>query len=123
VAVDERKKEGCVVGATSRIFKKISGEGRLELLLEQAYELSLAHSPRVGRIYIGVRVPVFKPRLSKDHVVDNTYIWKINMSDLNVLRTAKLALQEGLIESDDFDQIKRAFLKAQQIKAGMDAGE
>ena len=45
------------------------------------------------------------------------------MSDLNVLRTAKLALQEGLIESDDFDQIKRAFLKAQQIKAGMDAGE
>lgn len=43
--------------------------------------------------------------------------------DLAVLRTAKLAMAEGLIEQSDFDVIKKAFLKAQQIKAGMDAGE
>mmetsp|Transcript_15940 Transcript_15940/g.34432 ORF Transcript_15940/g.34432 Transcript_15940/m.34432 type:complete len:317 (+) Transcript_15940:95-1045(+) len=44
------------------------------------------------------------------------------MGDLGVLRTAKLARDEGLIEQEDFDMIKKAFLKAQQIKAGMDAG-
>lgn len=44
------------------------------------------------------------------------------MGDLAVLRTAKLAMTEGLITQDDFDQIKVAFLKAQQIKAGLDAG-
>jgi cofilin len=44
------------------------------------------------------------------------------MADLSVLRTAKLAMQEDLIDQADFDFIKQAFLKAQQIKAGMDAG-
>lgn len=38
------------------------------------------------------------------------------------LRTAKAALDEGLINSDDFNEIKTAFLRAQQIKAGLDAG-
>ena len=38
-------------------------------------------------------------------------------------RTAKLAMAEGLIEQSDFDVIKKAFLKAQHIKADMDAGE
>ncbi|KAG1668151.1 hypothetical protein FOA52_005143 [Chlamydomonas sp. UWO 241] len=44
------------------------------------------------------------------------------MGDLAVLRTAKMAMQEELIDQSDFDFIKQAFLKAQQIKAGMDAG-
>ena len=42
--------------------------------------------------------------------------------DLGVLRTAKMAMSEDLICEEDFNSIKKAFLKAQQIKAGMDAG-
>jgi cofilin len=44
------------------------------------------------------------------------------MGDLAVLRTAKQAMDESLITQEDFDVVKRAFLKAQQIKAGLDAG-
>lgn len=44
------------------------------------------------------------------------------MSDLATLRTAKEALDEGLISVADFDTVKEGFLKAQQIKAGLDAG-
>jgi hypothetical protein len=44
------------------------------------------------------------------------------MADLGALRSAKQALDEGLITSQDFDVVKVAFLKAQQIKAGLDAG-
>lgn len=44
------------------------------------------------------------------------------MSDLAPLRTAKQALDEGLITTNDFDCVKVAFLKAQQIKTGVDAG-
>ncbi|GLC41623.1 hypothetical protein PLESTB_000695500 [Pleodorina starrii] len=44
------------------------------------------------------------------------------MADLAVLRTAKQALDEGLVNADDYDFIKKAFLRAQQIKAGLDAG-
>ncbi|EFJ41491.1 actin-depolymerizing factor AdfA [Volvox carteri f. nagariensis] len=44
------------------------------------------------------------------------------MADLAVLRTAKQALDEGLVNPDDYDFIKKAFLRAQQIKAGLDAG-
>ena len=39
-----------------------------------------------------------------------------------VLRTCKEALEEGLISSADFDIVKTAFLRAQSIKAGLDAG-
>ncbi len=46
----------------------------------------------------------------------------MSQADLGVLRTAKTAMDEGLIAQSDFDVIKLAFLKAQQIKAGMDAG-
>lgn len=42
--------------------------------------------------------------------------------DLATLRTAKIALGEDLITQDDFLMIKKAFLRAQQIKAGLDAG-
>lgn len=41
---------------------------------------------------------------------------------LGTLRTAKLAKDEDLITQEDFDTIKIAFLKAQQIRAGLDAG-
>lgn len=44
------------------------------------------------------------------------------MADLAVLKTAKSALQEGLITESDYNSVKIAFLKAQQIKAGTDAG-
>jgi hypothetical protein len=44
------------------------------------------------------------------------------MADLGALRSAKQALDEGLITPQDFDVVKVAFLKAQQIKAGLDAG-
>lgn len=44
------------------------------------------------------------------------------MSELAALRTAKAALDEGLISDTDFDVVKAGFLKAQQIKAGLDAG-
>ncbi|PNH05968.1 hypothetical protein TSOC_007706 [Tetrabaena socialis] len=43
-------------------------------------------------------------------------------ADLAVLRTAKQALDEGLLNPEDYDFIKKAFLRAQQIKAGLDAG-
>ncbi|KAK9837037.1 hypothetical protein WJX84_011626 [Apatococcus fuscideae] len=39
-----------------------------------------------------------------------------------VLRTCKEALEEALISSSDFDVVKTAFLRAQSIKAGLDAG-
>lgn len=38
------------------------------------------------------------------------------------LRTARQALQDGLISDADYDQVKQAFVKAQQFKAGLDAG-
>ena len=38
------------------------------------------------------------------------------------LRTARGALQEGLITDADYEAVKAAFLKAQQFKAGLDAG-
>ncbi|GIL54958.1 hypothetical protein Vafri_10644 [Volvox africanus] len=44
------------------------------------------------------------------------------MADLAVLRTAKQALDEGLVNADDYEFIKKGFLRAQQIKAGLDAG-
>ena len=45
------------------------------------------------------------------------------VNTMDVLRTAKQAMDDGLIAKEDFDVIKKAFLKAQQIKAGIDAGE
>jgi len=42
--------------------------------------------------------------------------------DLAVLRTARAALDEGLINAEDFDAVKGAFVRAQSIKAGRDAG-
>lgn len=44
------------------------------------------------------------------------------MDGLDSLRGARTALEEGLISDDDFDSIKVAFLKAQQYRAGLDAG-
>ncbi|KAF8072728.1 Abca17 [Scenedesmus sp. PABB004] len=44
------------------------------------------------------------------------------MAELGALRTARAALDEGLISAQDFDVVKVAFLRAQQIKAGLDAG-
>lgn len=44
------------------------------------------------------------------------------MADLSALRAAKQALDEQLITQQDFDCVKVAFLRAQQIKAGLDAG-
>lgn len=38
------------------------------------------------------------------------------------LKTARDALEQNLIESSDYDQVKTAFLRAQQIRAGLDAG-
>ncbi|DBA83549.1 TPA: hypothetical protein ACH3X2_006469 [Trebouxia sp. C0005] len=38
------------------------------------------------------------------------------------LKTARSALDQNLIESNDYDQVKAAFLRAQQIRAGLDAG-
>ena len=40
----------------------------------------------------------------------------------STLRTARAALQEGLITEGDYEAVKAAFLKAQQFKAGLDAG-
>ena len=42
--------------------------------------------------------------------------------ELAVLRTAKAALEEGLIQEGDFQVVKGAFVKAQSIRAGLDAG-
>lgn len=44
------------------------------------------------------------------------------MSELAALRTAKAALDEGLIGTADFDVVKAGFIRAQQIRAGLDAG-
>ncbi|GBF94587.1 actin-depolymerizing factor-like [Raphidocelis subcapitata] len=44
------------------------------------------------------------------------------MADLETLRAARAAIEEGLISSNDYDVVKVAFLRAQQIKAGFDAG-
>lgn len=40
----------------------------------------------------------------------------------STLRTARAAVQEGLITEGDYEVVKAAFLKAQQFKAGLDAG-
>lgn len=42
--------------------------------------------------------------------------------DLQILRTAKAALDEGLLNSADYDSMKASFIKAQSIKAGVEAG-
>lgn len=44
----------------------------------------------------------------------------VEMTDC--LKTAREALEQKLIESSDYDQVKAAFLRAQQIRAGLDAG-
>ncbi|CAD7698179.1 unnamed protein product [Ostreobium quekettii] len=44
------------------------------------------------------------------------------MAELATLRTARVALDEGLISEKDFEVVKAGFVKAQQIKAGLDAG-
>ena len=44
----------------------------------------------------------------------------VEMTDC--LKTAREALEQKLIESGDYDQVKAAFLRAQQIRAGLDAG-
>lgn len=44
------------------------------------------------------------------------------MAELEVLRAARQAIEEGLISTQDYDVVKVAFLRAQQLKAGMDAG-
>jgi hypothetical protein len=44
------------------------------------------------------------------------------MSELDLLRVCKQAVDEGLIGKGDYDVVKVAFLRAQQIKAGLDAG-
>ena len=44
----------------------------------------------------------------------------VEMTDC--LKTARDALEQNLIESSDYDQVKTAFLRAQQIRAGLDAG-
>lgn len=44
------------------------------------------------------------------------------MSELELLRGARQAVSEGLISAQDYDVVKVAFLRAQQIKAGLDAG-
>lgn len=42
--------------------------------------------------------------------------------DLQILRTAKAALDEGLLNAADYDSMKASFIKAQSIKAGVEAG-
>lgn len=42
--------------------------------------------------------------------------------DLQILRTAKAALDEGLLNTADYDSMKASFIKAQSIKAGVEAG-
>jgi hypothetical protein len=42
--------------------------------------------------------------------------------DLQSLRTAKAALDEGLLNEQDYATIKSSFVRAQSIKAGVDAG-
>ena len=38
------------------------------------------------------------------------------------LHTAREAVEKGLISQDDYSAVKAAFLRAQQIKAGLDSG-
>ena len=40
----------------------------------------------------------------------------------DTLRNARVAFEDGLINAADFEAVKVAFLKAQQYKAGLDAG-
>eukprot|EP00892_Ulva_mutabilis_P007639 jgi/Ulvmu1/5247/UM022_0040.1 len=42
--------------------------------------------------------------------------------DLQILRTAKAALDEGLLNAADYDSVKASFIKAQSVKAGVEAG-
>lgn len=42
--------------------------------------------------------------------------------DLTALHNAKAALDQGLITPQDYDVVKVAFLKAQQLRSGKDAG-
>lgn len=44
----------------------------------------------------------------------------VEMTDC--LKTARSALEQQLITERDYDQVKTAFLRAQQIRAGLDAG-
>lgn len=44
----------------------------------------------------------------------------VEMTDC--LKTARDALEQNLIDNSDYDQVKAAFLRAQQIRAGLDAG-
>lgn len=44
------------------------------------------------------------------------------MSDLESLKTAKAALDAGLITQEDFDSVKEGFIAAQKLKTGVDAG-
>ncbi len=43
----------------------------------------------------------------------------MSLLNYDVLRTAKAALDEGLIDQSDYDAVKTSFLKAQQIKVCM----
>lgn len=58
-------------------------------------------------------------QLKSDHSFSRAVMAAIGYE---TLRIAKAALDEGLINTKDFDEIKTAFLRAQQIKAGLDAG-
>eukprot|EP01025_Chloroclados_australasicus_P045030 TRINITY_DN490_c0_g1_i1.p1 TRINITY_DN490_c0_g1~~TRINITY_DN490_c0_g1_i1.p1 ORF type:complete len:316 (+),score=46.12 TRINITY_DN490_c0_g1_i1:130-1077(+) len=42
--------------------------------------------------------------------------------ELNCLRASKSALDEGLITAEDYEGVKASFLKAQQLRAGVEAG-
>ena len=42
--------------------------------------------------------------------------------ELQVLRTAKAALDEGLLDQNDYGNVKAAFMKALSIKGGVDSG-
>lgn len=42
--------------------------------------------------------------------------------ELQILRTAKAALEEGLLGPADYESMKASFIKAQSIKAGVEAG-
>ena len=42
--------------------------------------------------------------------------------ELQVLRTAKAALDEGLLENADYERVKSAFMQALAIKGGVDSG-
>ena len=42
--------------------------------------------------------------------------------ELQCLLTARSAVEQGLITASDYEVVKAGFLKAQQVKAGLDAG-